>query len=395
VLAFLEVKRGLSAWGLLHDGMDSEGDPIDEEPRPPWGDPAMSPGCGVGGPPSRRAVRIGSVLVGILLQVPVATHADPVYEVIYSQIDTNTTTPQRVSRVWSDARGTYSEQCYAIPGHSMAKVHVSESSYGADHAAAYSIDDDFIITGPAGPATVDAIVYGMLHLDLEHSGAATDNSTRASGTFTFDAEHDGYYYSATGDATSGNGSSYGDGALASYSGGVADRLVAFAATLPVGTPFRIGMAMTVACEANDPAILGGYFAGDLGDAHGHVMDLPPGYTVNSQNWGVVENLVAGAVAAVPPPGEAILALADPMPNPSAGQTTVSYVLPKHGEASLAVLDLQGRVVRLLGEGTQAAGLHRFVWDGRDASGLRVSSGLYFVRLDFEKRTITRRLTWLR
>src|SRR5438552_18960139 len=64
--------------------------------------------------------------------------------------------------------------------------------YLSDAAAAYSKTDDFIITGPPGPATVDATVFFMLH--LEHSGVATDNSTRAYGTFFFEALNDSVFF---------------------------------------------------------------------------------------------------------------------------------------------------------------------------------------------------------
>ena len=88
-------------------------------------------------------------------------------------------------------------------------------------------------------------------------------------------------------------------------------------------------------------------------------------------------------------------LASVAPNPSIGDATLSYVLPREGgEVSLEILDLQGRVVRALARGTEEAGVHKVVWDGRDASGHSVTQGIYFARLGFEGRMVTRRLTRL-
>ena len=50
------------------------------------------------------------------------------------------------------------------------------------------------------------------------------------------------------------------------------------------------------------------------------------------------------------------------------------------EAKLDVYDLLGRRVRNLAERTLPAGATVHVWDGRDASGRRLGSGVYFVRL---------------
>jgi hypothetical protein len=58
---------------------------------------------------------------------------------------------------------------------------------------------------------------------------------------------------------------------------------------------------------------------------------------------------------------------------------LSFVLPASGEARLDVLDVSGRVVWSQRERLEA-GAHAWRWDGRDAAGARVSTGLYLVRL---------------
>jgi len=78
-----------------------------------------------------------------------------------------------------------------------------------------------------------------------------------------------------------------------------------------------------------------------------------------------------------------LSLSPARPNPFRGQTELSFTLPSAGHVELAVYSVDGRLVRTLVSGETAAGPASATWDGRDESGLRVGSGLYFVKLSAE------------
>jgi hypothetical protein len=73
------------------------------------------------------------------------------------------------------------------------------------------------------------------------------------------------------------------------------------------------------------------------------------------------------------------------PNPVKGATMFEYAVgsdvagPGEADVSLAVLDLQGRVVRVLTAGRQAAGAYRVAWHADDARGNRVDPGMYWLR----------------
>jgi predicted glutamine amidotransferase len=68
------------------------------------------------------------------------------------------------------------------------------------------------------------------------------------------------------------------------------------------------------------------------------------------------------------------------PSPFRESTALLLDIPRAGRVDLSILDLEGRVLRHLVQGTTAAGSHRIVWDGRDQAGRAVPSGLYFFRL---------------
>ena len=87
--------------------------------------------------------------------------------------------------------------------------------------------------------------------------------------------------------------------------------------------------------------------------------------------------VGGAVDAATP---ARVALLGAHPNPFNPQTLISFSLPSTMPATLKVYSAQGRLVRTLLEGTQPAGVHRVLWDGRDGAGREVASGVYLYRL---------------
>lgn len=67
------------------------------------------------------------------------------------------------------------------------------------------------------------------------------------------------------------------------------------------------------------------------------------------------------------------------PNPFRSRTELSYSLDAPGRVRIDVFDVTGRLVRTLENGERAAGAHVAGWDGRDASGARMKSGVYFYR----------------
>jgi hypothetical protein len=69
------------------------------------------------------------------------------------------------------------------------------------------------------------------------------------------------------------------------------------------------------------------------------------------------------------------------PNPSRGNVTISFVLPKTSSATLRVFDVAGRVVRTLLNETLPAGPHSAHWDRRTASGAVARPGLYLYELE--------------
>ncbi|KPK67512.1 hypothetical protein AMJ82_10520 [candidate division TA06 bacterium SM23_40] len=88
-------------------------------------------------------------------------------------------------------------------------------------------------------------------------------------------------------------------------------------------------------------------------------------------------------------------LAQNYPNPFGSATTILYSVGTLKPVRLAVYDIRGALVRDLVDQTVAAGVHRVTWDGRDARGTEVGSGVYFCRLEAGDFAETKRMVILR
>jgi hypothetical protein len=84
-----------------------------------------------------------------------------------------------------------------------------------------------------------------------------------------------------------------------------------------------------------------------------------------------------------------------IPNPFNPITSITVGLPAAGRVRLSVYDASGRRVRRLLDGAMQQGFRSVEWDGTDDTGQRVSSGVYFYRLDAAGETITRKMLLLK
>jgi YVTN family beta-propeller protein len=91
---------------------------------------------------------------------------------------------------------------------------------------------------------------------------------------------------------------------------------------------------------------------------------------------------------------AVLTFAPIWPNPARTEAVMRFGLPTATAVKLEVFDLQGRRVRTLASGMQAAGWHEQRWTGRTDGGTTIGPGLYFVRFEAQKHEFKQRLVWL-
>lgn len=83
------------------------------------------------------------------------------------------------------------------------------------------------------------------------------------------------------------------------------------------------------------------------------------------------------------------------PNPTAGQTSFAFRLPQSGSVAINVFDLRGRHVATVFEGEVGTEQGVVGWDGRDALGQPVASGVYLVKMNVGAWLTTQKMSVLR
>ncbi len=84
-----------------------------------------------------------------------------------------------------------------------------------------------------------------------------------------------------------------------------------------------------------------------------------------------------------------------MPNPFNPSTAIRYQLPQAGPVRLSVYNLLGQEVRELVNESKEAGSFTATWDGTDALGRRVASGIYLYRIQAGDFSASRRMLLLK
>ena len=80
-----------------------------------------------------------------------------------------------------------------------------------------------------------------------------------------------------------------------------------------------------------------------------------------------------------------------LPNPFNPETTIRYGLAESGQVRVVIYSVTGQRVRTLVSAFQDAGAYQVTWDGLDALGHQVSSGVYLMRMTTDGFVQTRKM----
>jgi hypothetical protein len=83
------------------------------------------------------------------------------------------------------------------------------------------------------------------------------------------------------------------------------------------------------------------------------------------------------------------------PNPFRHDTNIAFEIPAAGRVQARVYDVTGALVAVLADNEFPAGMTRLNWDGRDKSGAAAASGVYFVRMNYGKQSLERKILIVR
>jgi hypothetical protein len=105
--------------------------------------------------------------------------------------------------------------------------------------------------------------------------------------------------------------------------------------------------------------------------------------------------LGGSGCRIEPPTTPSFVLRQNYPNPFNSSTVVRYALEKPSTVILRIHNCLGETVRTLFDGYREKGDWTVPWDGEDAAGLPVNSGLYFCQIELNGFTATKKMLLLR
>ncbi len=105
-----------------------------------------------------------------------------------------------------------------------------------------------------------------------------------------------------------------------------------------------------------------------------------------------ETLTLAANVGDEPPLPDRMSLSQNYPNPFNLETRIEYALPQATRVRLTLYNLLGQEIHLLVDEIQEPGFKRVFWNGRDQRGFEMASGIYFLRLQAGRQTLTRKVS---
>ncbi len=79
------------------------------------------------------------------------------------------------------------------------------------------------------------------------------------------------------------------------------------------------------------------------------------------------------------------------PNPFNSNTLIKLYLPYIVDMELYIIDIQGRIIKKLDQQKKSNGIHTINWDGKNDSGLNMSSGVYFILLRADNTSFKKKI----
>jgi hypothetical protein len=110
-------------------------------------------------------------------------------------------------------------------------------------------------------------------------------------------------------------------------------------------------------------------------------------------FGLTPNSGGGGTSDVPTGPKAVYrwALNQNSPNPLADGTKISYEVARTSNVSIKVFNAMGQLVKTLQDGRLEPNKYVAFWDGRNQTGERVSSGVYFCKMQTDEYTAVKKM----
>jgi hypothetical protein len=91
----------------------------------------------------------------------------------------------------------------------------------------------------------------------------------------------------------------------------------------------------------------------------------------------------------------VTSLGNNYPNPFNPSTTISYSLGEQGNVKLNIYNIKGQLVKTLVSEVKEAGRYKVIWNGDDNNLGKVSSGVYFYRMETKTGCVVKKMLLLK
>jgi hypothetical protein len=133
----------------------------------------------------------------------------------------------------------------------------------------------------------------------------------------------------------------------------------------------------------------------LGNFDGDIDEVRVSSVIRTEGSPLTKPVASRPVASQSDAAPPVFGLSQNAPNPFNPTTTIRYALPEASDARLTIYNVLGQEVRALVHAAQPQGVHSVEWDGRDAFGRPVATGLYIYRLVAGAHVATRKMVFVK
>lgn len=77
------------------------------------------------------------------------------------------------------------------------------------------------------------------------------------------------------------------------------------------------------------------------------------------------------------------------------RTIIRYNLPQKTKVTIKIYNILGQLVKTLVDEVQGSGVHQIAWEGKNSSGQKVSSGIYFYRIQTENFVEIKKMVFIK
>jgi len=132
---------------------------------------------------------------------------------------------------------------------------------------------------------------------------------------------------------------------------------------------------------------------DAGIANLYLQDFSERYHISGGSADLTPVAVTGA------PGASSISMSAPWPSPASGTTgAVEFTIPEVSagqRVTLGLYDLSGRLVRTVMNGPATPGKQRVTFEAADSRGVKLATGVYFLKLDAAGKSLNRKWVLVR